>query len=494
MVDYEHFLNTLRQSEAVSLMNHFKAFLQRFNSEKRPIMQQRKMVSSFLHFIYGESLQNSLFAEVSDDAELDNIREGWEKLIMMNIFDQVFGGPGTDDVKMSTHLAKKVEGFQWVQEHHLDLPFSFHHTLEVAQAELLRVNGFRAPRDKLIILHNTTQLVVDLIRKASLENAGNDHLLPSLILTIIRANPPNLISNIKYIMRFRNQAELEKGENQFCLTNLMSAVSFIYNMTPKSLTLSDQEKLQYGVPRELPPRPEGFGSSSSTSSPRNENGPVPQVSQLASKVYSSTSGFFNTLIREAKIFGETAAGKVDGLVNQLSTNSDDEEDRHNGPPLPPRRGRHENYDGSMYPGNIRTRGEPDHTKPWLMEPSPMIPVESLSPPIRPDQPPARSQAEMEDYELQLAMALSLSSMEEDKKNREQTTTGTLINLAEEPAEEPAAPLVVEDHASADTSPVTETPEKSSPPNTESSTELPDTQQKRNHAKESENAASSESLL
>ncbi|KAI9099942.1 hypothetical protein DFS34DRAFT_514822 [Phlyctochytrium arcticum] len=417
MVDYEHFLNQLRQKEASPLMDHFRGFLARFNSEKRPIMQQRKLVASFLSFIYGESLQNEIFAESAEDEELENIREGWEKLVMMNIYDQVFGGPGTDDLKMGATLHKKIETFQWLQESHLDLPFSFHHTLEIAQAEMLRVNGFRAPRDKLVILQNTTQLVVDLIKKASEENAGNDHLLPTLILTIVRANPPNLIGNIKYILRFRNQTELEKGPNQYCLTNLMSAVSFIYNMTPKSLTLTDEEKTKYGVSKDLPNRPDD-GSPSSSGGQRTADGP--QVSQLASKVYTQTSGWFNTLIREAKVFGEQAAGKVDGFVNQVMADSDEEEELQ------------ERESTNDFLAQSRHQGE------WFMQPSPGVspitpegghlPIEPVLPP-RPAtgrQPlsPANP-AEVEDYELQLAMALSLSSMEEDKKRRVGETANLL---------------------------------------------------------------------
>lgn len=43
----------------------------------------------------------------------------------------------------------------------------------------------------------------------------------------------------------RNSVEMEKGENQYCMTNFMSAVSFIYNMDTKSLTLNEEEKLKW---------------------------------------------------------------------------------------------------------------------------------------------------------------------------------------------------------------------------------------------------------
>lgn len=304
----------------------------------------------------------------------------------------------------------------------------------MAQAELLRVNGFRAPRDKLIIFQNTSQLVVDLIQKASTDNAGNDHLLPSLILTVIRANPPNLIANIKYIMRFRNQTELDKGPNQYCITNMISAVSFIYNMTPRSLTLSDEEKIKFGIAKELPPRPSEIGESSS------QRDAGPQVSQLASKVYTSTSGWFNNLIREAKIFGEQAAGKVDGFVSQVVGDSDDEgEDGRQRPPLPPRQGSEQALNsGAHYPGQIRTdaggrtlQPNAQGNVPWVMQPSPNVSPMSPMPGMEgaPTPPPRdggnMTQAEREDYELQLAMALSLSTIEEDKRRRGEVGEDTL---------------------------------------------------------------------
>ncbi|KAJ3156803.1 hypothetical protein HDU86_003569 [Geranomyces michiganensis] len=435
MVDYEQFLTQLRKPEAAPLMTHFKGC-------------------------------NEVFSAAAADDDLDNIREGWEKLVMMNIYDRVFGATETDDFKMGAHLQRKIESFQWVQESHLDLPFSFQHTLEVAQAELLRVNGFRAPRDKLIILQNTSQIVVDLISKVSSSTAGNDHLLPVLILTILRANPPNLIANIKYIMRFRNQAELEKGNNQFCVTNMMSAVSFIYNMSAKSLTLTPEEAARYTAGGGSAAANSGGSrqDTSGASSAGQRSDPVaPQVSQLASKVYTSTSGWFNTLIKEAKIFGDTAAAKVDGFVNHVVGDSDEDEHGQYNNSNNNSLSQNQHKPTAAYPGNLRTnqnnlhldprQGQPN--APWIMQPSPTLSlsptdahnaleVGGAPPPVparRPQQfgppPPSNgspmSPTEQEDYEMQLAMALSLSTIEADKQRRQdeerERAEGALLDLS-----------------------------------------------------------------
>ena len=141
---------------------------------------------------------------------------------MAKVFDQVFAPPGTDETASNFVLVKKIETYGWIEERHLDLAINFSLGLEVAQAELLRINGFRSPRDKLAVLQNVLQLLVDLIKKKTDGTASaTDSLLPSLILVIIRANPSKLISNLKYVMRYRNSHEMEKGENQFCMTNFV---------------------------------------------------------------------------------------------------------------------------------------------------------------------------------------------------------------------------------------------------------------------------------
>ena len=108
----------------------------------------------------------------------------------------------------------------------MDIPFTFSLRLEVVSAELLKINAYKAPRDKLVVMKNVIQLAVDLIKKclAGEEGVNQDILLPTIILVILRANPPNLITNIKYVSRFRKAQDLEKGENQFCMTTMVSLI------------------------------------------------------------------------------------------------------------------------------------------------------------------------------------------------------------------------------------------------------------------------------
>jgi hypothetical protein len=181
------------------------------------------MIHQFLTQINEDSSNHITFIDPdSQEFDAENVKEGWEKLVMTKVFEAVFGAPGTEETRSNQVLQKKIETYSWIEERHLDLSINYSLSLEVAQAELLRINGFRSPRDKLVILQNVMQLIVELIKKKTgSDSTTNDALLPTLILVIIRANPPNLISNVKYVTRFRNPAEMEKGNNQFCMTNMV---------------------------------------------------------------------------------------------------------------------------------------------------------------------------------------------------------------------------------------------------------------------------------
>jgi len=243
-LNYDEFIGMLRKEEALPLRDKLSGFLLGFKKKNLTLAQQRREIGAFTAAIGHDSLNHPAFT-VDGTFDKELVREGWEKLVMSKLFDGVFATSGSDETQSNFVLQKKIETYGWIEERHLDLNINYSLSLEVAQAELLGINGFRSPRDKLEILQKVLQILVDLIKEKTDGSSANDCLLPTLILVIIRANPAKFISNVKYIMRYRNPIEIEKGENQYCMTNYMSAVSFIYNMQSKSLTLNDEEKARW---------------------------------------------------------------------------------------------------------------------------------------------------------------------------------------------------------------------------------------------------------
>lgn len=60
--------------------------------------------------------------------------------------------------------------------------------------------------------------------------AGADDFLPVLIYVVIQANPPNLISNLEYIQRFRMQSHMAAEFAYFFTQLVPSAILSDANM------------------------------------------------------------------------------------------------------------------------------------------------------------------------------------------------------------------------------------------------------------------------
>ena len=69
---------------------------------------------------------------------------------------------------------------------------------------------------------------------------SGDILLPLIIFSVVKANPPQLVSHLLFTQRFRNQTF--GGEESYCLINLMAVVEFLENVDLGALGLKESEK------------------------------------------------------------------------------------------------------------------------------------------------------------------------------------------------------------------------------------------------------------
>lgn len=97
--------------------------------------------------------------------------------------------------------------------------------LESATEELLRMDRFKAPRDKLVCLSNlqtlTERLVGQAVADGIVSGGGGDAFFPALLLVAARAAPAHLLSSVFYVRRFRSAPRLA-GAHDFMLANLES--------------------------------------------------------------------------------------------------------------------------------------------------------------------------------------------------------------------------------------------------------------------------------
>jgi hypothetical protein len=265
--DFHRFLEQLRHRTADPVAKFLRSFLLEFGKKQWMVHEQVKIIGDFLEFISKKMGQCDVWRTVSD-AEFDNAREGMEKLVMNRLYSQTFSpaipppepvphtkgrrrqepaGPGRrgqhqEDVERDEVLAQKVRIYKWIREEHLDIKSvgdKGKKFLHLAQQELIKIKSYRAPRDKVICILNCCKVIFGYLRTSSSDQSA-DAFVPLLIYTVLQANPDHLVSNVQYILRFRNQDKLG-GEAGYYISSLMGAVQFIEGLDRTSLTVSDEE-------------------------------------------------------------------------------------------------------------------------------------------------------------------------------------------------------------------------------------------------------------
>ncbi|KAG0308380.1 hypothetical protein BGZ99_001167 [Dissophora globulifera] len=239
--DFHKFLEQMRHRSAIPITRYFQSFLKEFDRKPWTVNEQIKIIHDFLEFITGKMAMCDLWKNATDQ-EFENVKEGMEKLVMNRLFAYTFSPSTTDDAERDEVLSQKIRIFRWVKEEHLDIPSSPYNEayLNNAQAELKKINSYKAPRDKVICILNCCKFIFTLIRRSEGNSKGADTFLPILIYVVLRSNPPHLVSNVQYISLFRNPEKLQ-AEAGYYLASLMGAISFIENMEASSLSISPEE-------------------------------------------------------------------------------------------------------------------------------------------------------------------------------------------------------------------------------------------------------------
>ncbi|KIM32906.1 hypothetical protein M408DRAFT_14499 [Serendipita vermifera MAFF 305830] len=132
---------------------------------------------------------------------------------------------------------------------------------------------------------------------------ASDILLPFMIYSVVKSNPPELVSHLLYIQRYRMRA-CAGGEESFCLINLLAVVEFLENVDLGALGLADSARvLSVADLAPLPLSPAPFGDDNATS-------PISAAAKLRGRV--------NQQVEElAGSAGKVVFGVVDSSFSAL---------------------------------------------------------------------------------------------------------------------------------------------------------------------------------
>lgn len=290
--DFQHFLGELRQKSAEPIVRFTRSFLISFTKQGHTFTtaQKIKIIKDFKAFMNEKFAIYEPFASM-DEIDLENSREGLEKLIMNRIYDNSFPPEIAqnstyvlkcvqDDLDEDEKFSEKAEKYQWIEGKHLDVDFNEvcsntkpnFDFIEYASNEIRKVNDYKAPRDKIICILNCCKIIFSFLR-AGKQEGNADSFIPLLILVIIHANVRHLISNLHYIQNYRGDEWLFHGETSYYLSSLEAAINFIADLDIDNLTISKEEYQQHM--KEWKARASKSENVNLTSNPPSLSQPIP---------------------------------------------------------------------------------------------------------------------------------------------------------------------------------------------------------------------------
>lgn len=288
--DFHRFLEQLRNKKADPVAKYLRSFLNEFGKRQWMVHEQVKIISDFLAFIANKMALCEVWRDVSDaefDNAREGMEKLVMNRLYAQTFSPAIPppqpipgakprrkgaerplGPGRrgqhqEDVERDEVVAQKIKIYGWVREEHLDIPpvgESGKRFLKLAQqgtmvfahasrswltlTELLKIKSYRAPRDKIICILNCCKVIFGTLYyhlcpdtqktyslatgllKHSKSDSSADSFMPLLIYVTLQANPEHVVSNVQYILRFRNQEKLG-GEAGYYLSSLVRTTSTI---------------------------------------------------------------------------------------------------------------------------------------------------------------------------------------------------------------------------------------------------------------------------
>ena len=159
------FIQKMRQlPKNHALLLEIKQFIRRF-IDSPPSDKDGVAVTEFIADIHYQLIQLPLWASSSQE-EINNTLEGLEKYIMTKIFDRVYSPHGERDAGRNRKMKDHIARLRFLSMEHLDVPSAFWNqdpSYNLAQTELLKMNAYKTPRDKLVCLLNCCKVLAKLI-------------------------------------------------------------------------------------------------------------------------------------------------------------------------------------------------------------------------------------------------------------------------------------------------------------------------------------------
>ncbi|CAF1089977.1 unnamed protein product [Didymodactylos carnosus] len=196
---------------------------------------------------------NSIYRDENEDL-LVRVRDYVEKIIFTKNYPFIFNRLSIDCEEQDLSIQNRISSLHWINAQMLEtvvnenIPIVKESVYKAINA-LIELDSKIIPQDKIQSIMECKDYIFDAIRHSISYSANNgqvpiinaDNFLPALIYVVLKAKPPRLHSNIKFLSNFSQPS----GEQAYYLANLDSAVRFIELVKGQHVGLSEEDFLHY---------------------------------------------------------------------------------------------------------------------------------------------------------------------------------------------------------------------------------------------------------
>lgn len=214
-------------------------------------------IHDFYQYMSDRFDSHDFYAGCSADM-LDSLIDMTETLLMDSLYHSITSRLQTEDESEDLALQKRIKSLNWIMVEHLDISINMRSPiardlLDKAISEIISMGSKSIPSEKLESVFICSKTICKMLQVASDEPVSADQFLPGLVFVVIKANPPLLHSNIKFVTLFSNPRRLQSGEAGYYFTNLCCAKTFIEQLTGESLNIPEDEFSRYISGEAVPP-------------------------------------------------------------------------------------------------------------------------------------------------------------------------------------------------------------------------------------------------
>lgn len=207
-------------------------FIQKF--QKLTVSDEKaQLVDKFLAHLF-KLMEVEPVWQMANEDQLEYARGVIERSLMAQVYIYALYPNGDGDVLRDQILHQHMQNLaKVITPAHKDLriPAVYHSECPwpSAQEEILTLNAYKTPREKVSCVARTCTIIMNLLSLASDKSVpAADDLMPVLVFVLIKASPANLLSTVQYVESFYEKQF--EGEDAYWWTQFASVVEFIKTM------------------------------------------------------------------------------------------------------------------------------------------------------------------------------------------------------------------------------------------------------------------------